>query len=107
MSRERAKGTAFETLVVDYLKAMGFPYAHRNPPAGKADVGDVGGIPGVVLELKNCQRMQLGEWMNEALAEAARAKAGIYAVVHKRRGRGNAAEQYVTMPLHVFAELIR
>jgi hypothetical protein len=99
------KGTAFETAVVNWLHDHGFPKARRLPLVGAKDVGDVGGLDGVVLELKNCKAAALGEWMKEAEVEAHNADAPVYAVVHKRRGKGT-DEAYVTVPLHVFAKLL-
>ena len=43
MSKTRAKGTAFETEVVNYLKANGFDEAERNPL--NSPLGDIGKIP--------------------------------------------------------------
>ena len=53
MSKQRAKGTAAETAVVNYLKANGFPDADRSPLRGVLDKGDVAGIRNVVIEIKN------------------------------------------------------
>ncbi len=52
MSRNKQKGTAFETLVVRWLAENGFPYAERRALAGTHDCGDVTGIPGLVIECK-------------------------------------------------------
>lgn len=100
------KGPKFEKDVVEYLQRHGFPYAERRVQGGKNDRGDVGGIPGVVLELKNQNRLSLAEWVDEAEQEAINAGVTLYATVHKRRGKGDAGDAYVTLPLHVFAHLL-
>src|SRR5271169_4802551 len=105
-NRSKQRGTAFETLIVDWLKLNGFPYAERRALHGSKDLGDIN-IPGVTLELKNCKTMTLAAWLDEAKVEAANAGTEVYAVVHKRRGKGDPGEQYVTLPLAVFARLIR
>lgn len=101
------KGPLFEAMVVAYLQSHGFPYAERRVMGGRNDKGDVAGIPGVCCELKNCKEMRLGPWLDEAEAEADNADAAIFAVVHKRRGKGDPGEAFVTMPLRVFAAILR
>lgn len=113
MSRQRAKGTRFEGLVCDYLEqALGQP-VERRPPSGAHDRGDVSGVrladgSRVVIECKNCQRMELAEWVDEAVAEAANDGAAVGVVVHHRKGKGEASagEQYATMRLADLARLI-
>lgn len=107
MSAEKARGTAFETAVVGYLRDHGFPYAERRALRGKRDQGDVTGIPGVVLECKNHKRHALAEWWEEAEAERVHAAADIAAVVFKRKGKGNPAAQYVLTDLVTFVQLLK
>ena len=101
------KGPLAEKLVVDYLAAHGFPFAERRVMGGANDKGDVSGIVGWVLEVKNQAKMALASWVDEAALEAENAKVDQYAVVHKRTGRGDPGEWYVTLPLKVFAQVIR
>lgn len=107
MSASKRKGTAAETAVVGYLREHGFPHAERRALEGCNDRGDVANVPGVVLEVKNCARMELAGWMDEARVEARNAEVDVFAVVHKRRGKGDPAEWFVTLPLSVFVEVIR
>lgn len=107
MSKSRAKGTAAETAVVRWLREHGFPFAERRALHGRDDRGDIAGIAGVALEVKNCARMELAAWMDEAKAEGSNADAPIFAVVHKRRGKGDPGDWFVTMPLSVFAEVVK
>jgi hypothetical protein len=93
--------------VVRWLQAHGFPLAERRALRGRDDRGDIAGIPGVALEVKNCNRTELAVWMDEAKAEAANAGVSTFAVIHKRRGRGDPGEWFVTLPLSVFSELMR
>lgn len=102
----KAKGSAFERAVCDYLRANGHPYCERHYGAGRPqDVGDLDGIPGWTLEVKNCRALDLGPWMNEAHHEATNDGASRFAVIHKRR-QHSTAEAFVTMPLRLFAELL-
>jgi Holliday junction resolvase len=107
MNKSKRKGTAAETAVVGYLRENGFPHAERRALNGSTDRGDVAGVPGVVIEIKNCARMELAGWVDEARLEAANAGVGVFAVAHKRRGKGNPADWFVTLPLSVFCEVIR
>jgi len=98
LSKQRAKGTAFESLVVAYLKEV-WPAVERRALSGNLDKGDIAGIPGVVLECKNHQSLSLPAWLAEAEVERVNADADYGFVVAKRRGKGKAEEQYVVMTL--------
>lgn len=106
MNPSKRKGTAFETAVVDYLRANGFPWAERRAQRGTKDAGDVAGVVGWVLEVKNCRSLDLGPWLTEAAQEAANDGVSRFALIHKRRQRST-AEAFVTLPLRLFAELVR
>ncbi len=59
-SAPKRKGSAFERDVVAYLREHGFPDAERAYGAGRPeDIGDVVGIPGVTVEVKNHARLEL------------------------------------------------
>jgi len=107
MSRNKAKGTAFETLIVRYLQEHGFPYAERRALAGVNDLGDITGTPGVVWECKNHKTLSFSEWLVEAEVERANANADLGVVIAKRRGKGDAAEQYAVMTVAALVELLK
>lgn len=100
------KGPKFEADVVAYLKAHGFPYAERRVMGGVNDRGDVAGIPGVVLEVKNCARFEPAAFVDEAELEAANAGVSVFAAVVKRRGRGDPGDAFAVLPLRVLAGLL-
>jgi Holliday junction resolvase len=101
----KAKGSAFEREVVRALKRLGFPYAERAYGAGRPhDVGDIGGVPGLVFECKARRAIELAAWVDEAQREAANAGA-VGVVVAKRRGRP-AEDAYVVLSLSDFAALM-
>jgi hypothetical protein len=99
----RAKGSSFERMVADYLKANGFPFADRRVRNGAKDRGDIGGIYAkhqpIVLECKNTTRISLGSWAAEAETERVNDKALAGVVIHKRHGKGKAGDQWVTLTL--------
>ena len=112
MSASKAKGTAGETSVVRFLQANGYPHAERRALAGAQDRGDVAGIPGLCIEVKNAAAMKLAQWVDEAEREAAptglRHAPGsdVPVVWHKRRGRGSPGDWYVTMDGWAFLALL-
>jgi hypothetical protein len=103
----RRKGSRFENDVVNYLRAAGYPQAARCLAGATDDRGDVSGVGNAIIECKNCQKMQLGPWMDEAKSEALNAALPRYIVVHKRRGVSDPGESFATMPLWLTAELLR
>jgi len=101
----KRKGSKFEVDVVAYLKDHGFPYAERRALRGTLDAGDVAGIAGWVLEVKNHAKLDIGNWSTEAAKEASNDGCSRWAVVHKRR-QHSTAEAFVTLPLRLFAEML-
>jgi Holliday junction resolvase len=102
VSASKAKGTAAETAVVRFLQANGYPHAERRALAGAQDRGDIAGIPGLVIEVKNERAMKLAAWIAEADAErynlpARPGMAEASVVWHKRRGKTDPGDWYVTM----------
>jgi Holliday junction resolvase len=97
MSKSKAKGTAAETAIVEYLAKLGV-LAVRNPPQGTKDKGDINilGVP-IAVEVKNCRTMKLAEWVDESIVERAHANADIGVVWHKRSRKGSPGDWYVTM----------
>jgi hypothetical protein len=106
MSKQRQKGTSAESAVVNYLNDGTFPKVERRSLNGAKDRGDIAGLPGVVIEVKNCATMKLAEWVDEALVEALNDDAEVGVVWHKRKGRGNPGDWYVSMNGHTFAWLL-
>ena len=114
MSRQKEKGTKFETAVLDYLRArIGDPEGmiHREAQHGKADEGDIKGLyihaKSLVLECKDWNKFELSIWLGQAQDEAANAGADYGMVVFHRPGRGGKRmrDQYVLMDLDTLARL--
>lgn len=96
MTYARSKGSQAEREVVNACERAGLVYAERAPRWGAKDKGDVVGIPGVVIEVKNRKEMALSTWLDEAQVEARNAEADLGIVVHKRRGVTKAEGWYCT-----------
>jgi hypothetical protein len=105
VNRSKAKGTAAETAVVNYLGDHGIA-CERRALNGTQDRGDVAGISGVVLEVKNCAKTELAGWVDELRVEMRNDGAHVGAVVHKRRGKSSPGEWFCTMPFDVFVRLL-
>jgi hypothetical protein len=106
MNRSKARGTAWESSIVTYL-AQFWPHVERRVQAGANDKGDIAGIPGVVIEAKNCQRIELAGWLKEAETERDNAGEIIGAVWAKRKGKSSAGDGYVVMSGATFAHLLQ
>ena len=106
-NRSKAKGTRFESDVVEFLQANGYPHAERRALAGNVDKGDITGIgPDWVIECKSVATIKLAEFVDEAEAERVNAGAKYGVAVVKRRGK-NVAKAYAVMDLDKFVELMR
>lgn len=103
----KAKGRDAENGVVEYLKRHGFPHAERRRLRGVRDAGDVAGITGTVIEVKNEKRINLSGWLSELEREMAQAEGtSLGFVVAKRRGTANAGDWYAVMTLRQLTELL-
>jgi len=107
VSRSRAKGTAAESQVVAYLQSVGFIHAERRALGGAKDRGDVAGIPGTVIEVKNTVKAELAEWLKEARSERDNDNAMWGVVWHKKRGAAFPGSWYVTTSGEDFVALLR
>ena len=106
MSKSKQRGTAWETRVVQYLRQSGWPHAERRALHGNNDRGDITGIIGVCLELKNQARHSWAEWLDEAETEKANDRAAVGAVWAHRRGKASPAHGYVVMTGAQFVQLL-
>ena len=103
----KAKGSGAERDVVAWLKANGYKYADRRLAGATLDKGDISGIPGVTIEIKNHAGMDLAGWVEELKVEMANDTAWTGVVLHKRKGKGDPADWYATMPASVWIELLK
>jgi hypothetical protein len=111
----KARGTAFEVLVADYLKAAGFNNVYRPALAGPYDTGDINGISGVlgqaIIQCKNRKRFDLSGWLDKSVQQAfvKDGENGLPVLVVKRPGKGAAqlGETYAVMRLEDVAALLR
>lgn len=95
----KAKGAKFNKDVAETLRFHGWPYADKRSLSGRYDRGDIGGVDNVATEVKAeaSYAGKLAGWLTEADVEAKNAGVSIPIVWHKRKGKTNPEECYVTM----------
>lgn len=105
-NRKSAKsaGTATERAVANYLaQELNDDRIDRRPKTGAKDRGDIGGVrlhtQRLVIEVKDCARVDLAGWTAQAHTEASNDDALVGIVVHKRRGTTDPGRWYVSMTL--------
>lgn len=70
MGSNKDKGTRAETAVVRLAQEMGWPYAERRALQGGKDRGDVAGLLGVTLQVKDVERKSIGKWQQDTLEQS-------------------------------------
>lgn len=111
MSRyHRQKGSTFERLVADFLATHVDDRIDRRVKNGAKDRGDIAGLrhlgQRIVLECKNTAKMALAGWAAEAEAERQNDDALAGIIIHKRHGKGQPQDQWVTLTLGELVALI-
>ena len=122
-SPQRRKGNSYERVILDYLRESGFR-VDRTRVGWSDDRGDIHGISRAVgrdvggrgsgdnfvpfvIECKNHRRDSLPDWIKQLKQEALNAGADCGAVVHKKHGVTDGAEQFATMPLYMLVTLLK
>ncbi len=100
---QKRKGSAFERLICDYL-AERMP-CERIPAGATLDRGDLW-TEAAAIQCKNCRSLSLGAWLRDAMKQQANAGKRWHALVVKRKGTTDPAEQFVVMSLQQFRELL-
>lgn len=101
----KAKGTAWESLIVGYLRDHHNPGAHRNVQMGAKDIGDVAGYYLHALEAKAEKSITLSDYIAQANREAIHAGQPYGCAVVKRRMKG-VADGYVVRDLATDVRLL-
>ena len=104
---QKAKGAAAERQTCTYLNGRGVD-AERVPAGATDDRGDLW-IPDrrwPAIQIKNHARLDLSGWVNQVAVQAVNAKRDAGIVVHKRRGKANPADWYVTCTLEAFVTIM-
>jgi hypothetical protein len=105
-SPQKRKGSAAELAVAKWLRKLGWIHAERSRAGWQDDRGDIDGMPGVCIEVKNEKRIDLPGYLRELEVEMANAQAWTGTVIVKRRGSMNVDDWYAVMPAKVWGELM-
>jgi len=105
-SPQKRKGSAAELAVAKWLRKLGWIHAERSRAGWTDDRGDIDGMPGVCIEVKNEKRIDLPGYLRELEVEIANAQAWTGTVIVKRRGSMNVDDWYAVMPAKIWGELM-
>jgi Holliday junction resolvase len=99
----KQKGARFERSLASKLRDYGYQTRRTAQYCGNTgDASDVVGLPGLHIEAKHQERMQLYDWMSQAIRDS-EGTGRLPAVFHKK----NNADILVTMRLEDFMEVYR
>lgn len=102
----KQKGARFERLLASKFREYGYADSRRTAQycGNTGDASDVVGLPGIHVEAKHQERMQLYDWMDQAKRDAeAGGEGNLPAVFHKK----NHADILVTMRFEDFMEIYK
>jgi Holliday junction resolvase len=102
----RRKGAAAELAVVQWLRGRGRRTVERRPTGSPDPFGDIAGIPGTVVEVKNHNGLDLAGWATQLEAEMTAAGADTGVVIVKRRGTTDVARWYAVLPVDLWERLM-
>lgn len=100
---QKAKGSAFERLVRDYL-AQAIP-CERIPAGATLDRGDLW-TASCAIQCKSHRTLSLGSWMRDTLQQQTNAAKPLHALVIKRKGTTDPAQQLVVMTLEQLRSIL-
>lgn len=104
------KGGVFERLMADFFRDRWSKYVDRRVKTGAADKGDIAnfyvGDHLLALECKNLKSYDLAGAITEAETEARNAGALCGIAVIKRKGKGQAKDQFVVMTAESFIKIL-
>jgi hypothetical protein len=115
MTRSRASakqaGARFERQIADALAvALDDDRIDRMPQYGNRDRGDISGVrihgQKVAVEVKDCARLNLPAWTDEAHIEAGNHDALVGIVISKRHGCGDPLKSWVHMTVADFVAIV-
>lgn len=99
-SKSQRKGAAGERELAAILKEYGYDCA-RGGSLSFGEIPDVLGLPGVHIEVKRVEKLNVGEAMEQSIRDSERMQDGIPALFHRR----NRKPWLVTMRLEDWLSL--
>jgi hypothetical protein len=108
MSKERQKGTSFETALLPFLQII-WPEARRTGSASFGD-GDFANTAPFAIEAKNQKELRLASWIDQINMVADRIEVlshvRLHPVVMHKRPRKGTHKAYVTMEVETFIKCL-
>jgi len=86
----RRRGADAERMVVNYLRANGYPHARRHLAGDGRQPGDIDGVPFTCIEVKDRKSSSWPGWQRQAQLEAGDNRRAV--VVRRTRGNPNVGE---------------
>jgi hypothetical protein len=105
-SPQKRKGNSAELAVAKWLREWGWVNAERSRAGWQDDRGDIDGVPGVVVEVKNQKTIDIPGYLAELEVEMENADAWTGVCIVKRRGSVDVDDWYAMMPASVWAQLL-
>ena len=107
----RQKGATFERLIADYLaKELDDDGIDRQIKTGGKDKGDIRGVKlhgqRIAIECKNTAKQALAAWAKEAETERGNLDALAGITIHKRHGKAQPSDQWVTLTVRDLTALL-
>ncbi len=99
----QAKGRRAEIELAHFLQAHGYSKAAPGRPLNYGTEPDITGIPGLHIECKRHEKLELTKWYAQAAADAERMQDGRPAVIYRR----NRQQWMIALSLADFLELWR
>lgn len=100
----KQKGARFERHLASLFRDYGYEARRTAQYCGNTgDASDVVGLPGIHIEAKHQERMQLYDWVDQAKRDAEAGEGNIPVVFHKK----NNAEILVTMTFDDWMKLYK
>ena len=107
-TRSIDKGKRAERAVVNWLRANGFLHAERRISGMDNDTGDITGIPGVVIDVKDRVQAKPTTWIDQFIDELDNTPGDpVGFVAWKRAGTTDVGQWHAMLPVHLIARLLR
>ena len=104
-SPQKRKGHAAERAVVKWLRTYGFK-ANRVQAGRPDDQGDIEGLPGVVIEVKDRKQHNFEDYFTQLRRQIQAKDAWTGVIILKRRGQTDPADWIACMPAYEWIALL-
>ncbi|MEU1881935.1 hypothetical protein ABZ470_31940 [Streptosporangium sp. NPDC020072] len=104
-NRSKALGYTYEVAVKDFFADLFAAVKRNGNQYGPNDRGDIDGVPGWTLQLKNTAEDKWGTWFEATATQAVNNETRWWAVIRKMRGK-NVKDSLFVMPLWKAKEMI-